>query len=98
MQTGDGTAPVGQVVDAFMMAPHIDSTIYVVRYNYTLKSQISIIDKIYKERKLNHPMVVLNDVKKEIGYGYGYGEDYINNGNKKSKLISIKSKVGDKIK
>lgn len=71
------TAPVGQVADAFSLAPYVDSTIFLIRYNYTLKAQISIIKGIFDHRKLNYPMIVLNDAKKQNhGYGYGYGYGY----------------------
>src|SRR3546814_13736533 len=36
------SAPVGLVADAFTLAPFIDSTIYLVRNNYTPKNTISI--------------------------------------------------------
>jgi capsular exopolysaccharide synthesis family protein len=89
------TAPVGQVVDAFMLAPYIDSTIYLVRYNFTPKPLLETIQKIYKERKLSHPMIVLNDAKEKKGYGYGYGDDDIK---KIEKLNLNKSKIRAKIK
>ncbi|AKD01938.1 tyrosine-protein kinase [Pontibacter korlensis] len=70
------TPPVGQVADAFTLAPLIDSSVFIIRYGYTHKSQIDIVDDIYKNKKLNHLMIVLNDAKKENGYGYGYAYGY----------------------
>lgn len=71
------TAPVGQVADALALTPYTDSCIYMVRYNYTTTSQIAIVDDLYKNKKVKHPMIVLNDAKKENGsYGYGYGYGY----------------------
>ncbi|WP_162051953.1 GumC family protein [Pontibacter pamirensis] len=71
------TAPVGQVADALALAPYSDSCIYLVRYNYTSKGQLAIVDDLYKNKKVKHPMIVLNDAKKENGsYGYGYGYGY----------------------
>ncbi|WP_161890515.1 GumC family protein [Pontibacter russatus] len=67
------TAPVGQVADALALAPYINSSIYVVRNNYTYKKQIKIIDDIYKNQKFKHAMIVVNGAKVEAGYGYGYG-------------------------
>jgi len=70
------SAPVGQVADTFMLAPYIDATIYLVRYKFTLKAQLNIIQDIYEKNKLKNPMIVLNDAKKQnssYGYGYGYG-------------------------
>lgn len=66
------TAPVGQVADAFALAPYIDLTLYVVRYNYTKRDQVDFIDDIGRNKKLSHPMIVLNDAKLVMGYGYGY--------------------------
>ncbi|MBF9253259.1 polysaccharide biosynthesis tyrosine autokinase [Pontibacter sp. 172403-2] len=89
------TAPVGQVTDAFTLAPYIDSSIYIVRYGYTFKSQLEIVDDVYKHKKLRHPMIVLNDAKKEnsygngygYGYGYGYGEDQKKNRGKSRRAV-----------
>ncbi|MEO8472293.1 MAG: polysaccharide biosynthesis tyrosine autokinase [Chryseolinea sp.] len=68
------TAPIGRVADAFSLGPLIDSTIYIVRNNYTSKEQLELVEDVYKNKKLAHPMIVLNDVKedKEHAYGYGY--------------------------
>jgi len=70
------TSPAGQVADAFTLAPLIDASIYIVRYNYTFKSQIAIVDDIYQNKKLSHPMIVLNDADMKEAYGYGYGYGY----------------------
>lgn len=66
------TPPVGQVADAFALASLSDSTIYIVRNNYTYKAQLDIINDIYINNKFNHPMIVLNDMKAENKYGYAY--------------------------
>lgn len=74
------TPPVGQVADAFTLSSLVDITIYLVRYNYTKKGQLTILKNIYKNKTLKHPMIVLNDAKEangsNYGYGYGYGYDY----------------------
>ncbi|WP_299702438.1 tyrosine-protein kinase [uncultured Pontibacter sp.] len=70
------SSPVGQVADTLALAPYIDSSLYIVRYNYTHKKQLQIIDDLYKSRKLKHPMIVLNDAKKSSSYGYSYGYGY----------------------
>ena len=59
------SAPVGQVADTFSLAPYIDVTVFVMRYNYTPKSQIDTINDIAVNQKLNHPLIVLNDARKE---------------------------------
>lgn len=74
------TAPVGQVSDAFTLNNFVDSTVYVVRYNYTFKEQIQIIKDVYENKKLRNLMIVMNDASpensKSYGYGYGYGYGY----------------------
>jgi tyrosine-protein kinase Etk/Wzc len=85
------TPPVGQVADAFTLNSFVDFTLYVVRYGYTQKAQLGIIKNIYKNKTLNHPMIVLNDAKEINGnnYGYGYGYGY---GQKKTKKSLFKSR------
>lgn len=86
------TAPVGLVADAFALSPYLDSTIYLVRRNYTPKDCLEIVDKIYREQKLKYPMIVLNDttIGKQHKYGYGYG--YTKNGQKPMKTKNSDSK------
>jgi capsular exopolysaccharide synthesis family protein len=80
------TAPVGKVADAFSLSSLIDSTIYVVRYNYTVKSQLELIEDIYVNKKLAHPMIVLNDAKEETAHAYGYGYNYGYERNKREEV------------
>jgi len=70
------TAPVGKVADAYSLSGHVDSTIYIVRYNYTSKHQLELIQDIYVNKKFAHPMIVLNDAKEETPHAYGYGYNY----------------------
>lgn len=75
------TPPVGKVSDALLLNKFADSTLYVVRYNQTLKSQLNIIESISAEYKLPRPYIVFNGVKfnkrgYRYGYGYGYGYGY----------------------
>ena len=68
------SAPVGQVADTFSLAPYIDVTIFVVRYNYTPKVHLDTINDIVTYEKLKHPLIVLNDARREnsdvLGYSY----------------------------
>jgi len=70
------TSPIGQVADAFSLNRLVDTCLYVIRYNYTFKEQINIVNDIYHNKKLSNIMVVLNDSKKQNSYGYGYGYYY----------------------
>lgn len=79
------SSPVGQVADAFSLVPHSDSSIYVVRHNFTGKNQLHILNDV--SDKLKYPMIVLNDAEIDNYRGYGYGYGYMNNSNRRLKLI-----------
>jgi len=83
------TAPVGKVSDAFSIGSLIDSTIYLVRYNYTQKAHLDLIEDIYRNKKLMHPMIVLNDVKEDATHAYGYGYSYGYKKSDKKEEVSI---------
>ncbi len=72
------SAPVGMVSDGISLAKYCNSTVYMVRHNYTLKKQISLINDLYTQNKLPRLSIVINDIKTNIGYGsyYGYGYGY----------------------
>ncbi len=72
------TSPVGQVADAFNLAPYADASIYLIRYNFTKKVQLNILEDICENNKLKNLMIVFNDAKKENmkSYGYGGGGEY----------------------
>lgn len=66
------TSPVGQVADAFSLAPYVDVSIYLVRYNYTNNYQLSILKDISDENKLKNLLVVFNDAKRDKNQKYNY--------------------------
>ena len=66
--------PIGLVTDAALIIPHVDATLFVVRWNYTLKKTLRQITDLVKNKKINNLSVVFNGVKHGVGYGgYGYG-------------------------
>lgn len=71
------TAPVGQVSDALIIEEFADVTCYVMRQNYTFKSQLNIVNDLQKYRKVKQLYLVVNDIELHTnsitGYGYGYG-------------------------
>ncbi|HTF19833.1 MAG TPA: polysaccharide biosynthesis tyrosine autokinase [Chryseolinea sp.] len=77
------TAPIGKVADAFSLGSIIDSTVYLVRSNYTSKANIELVDDIYENKKLPHPMIVVNDVHQDSKQQYGYGYSYSSQKKKK---------------
>jgi tyrosine-protein kinase Etk/Wzc len=72
------TSPAGLVAEAFTLNRLVDYTIYVVRYNYTYKSQLNIVRNANRQKSLKNLMIVMNDAKQQNGqnYGYGYGYGY----------------------
>jgi tyrosine-protein kinase Etk/Wzc len=77
--------PVGLVSDALLIEKYADVTLYVVRQNYTLKSQLGIINDLVRSKKIKRAYLVINDIQTKkagyygyggYGYGYGYGHGY----------------------
>jgi tyrosine-protein kinase Etk/Wzc len=66
--------PLHLVTDAMILAPHCDLTLYMVRHNFTPKSELKFIDAVYKEMKLPNMHVVFNGI--EMDNRYGYSLDY----------------------
>ncbi|MBT0812306.1 polysaccharide biosynthesis tyrosine autokinase [Litoribacter ruber] len=68
------TSPVGQVADTFNISSYADSSLYIIRYNYSRKLDLDIIEEVHQSHKLKNPMIVLNDsTNKRSKYGYEYG-------------------------
>ena len=78
------TPPIGLVSDAMKPLQKADFPIYVVKANYSKRSYIYNIDKLYNENNLRYLSIILNNVDPSITgagksrghtYGYGYGYD-----------------------
>ncbi|MBG6236984.1 capsular exopolysaccharide synthesis family protein [Pedobacter sp. CAN_A7] len=66
--------PLHLVTDAMILAPLCDITLYMVRHNFTPKSELKFVDAVYKEMKLPNMHVVFNGI--EMDNRYGYSLDY----------------------
>jgi Mrp family chromosome partitioning ATPase len=66
------SAPVGQVADAFSLSRFSDITTYIMRYNFSESQAITFINEQKREKKLKNPVIVLNDAKTKMSYGYDY--------------------------
>ena len=77
------TAPVDPVIDAYIISPQCDATLFVVRHGKTPKTILQMLDDNIKVKALNNISIVFNGVKSRglvkgaFGYGYGYGYEYI---------------------
>ncbi len=70
------TPPVGLVSDAILLSHMADTTMFVIRQDYTNKNALKFTLEQLSENNLKNPAVVLNDInskKTRYGYGYGYG-------------------------
>ena len=70
------TPPIGLVSDAQTLAGYADVTLFIVRQKYTLKYQAHMVEDMRITRKIKNIGIVLNDVKREKAYGYGYTYRY----------------------
>ena len=70
------TPPIGLVTDARTLMHFADTSIYVLRADYSKKGFLRSIEKLSKE-DIPGLGILLNDVKmSRNGYGYGYSYGY----------------------
>jgi len=70
--------PVSLVTDGIITGRHADVNLFVVRFRYSSKEQIKVINELELKKTLPNVALVLNDAVKE---NFGYGS-YYNNRNK----------------
>jgi len=90
-------APVGLVSDALLLEKFADITFYVLRQNYTYKSQLNIVNDLKNNNKVKNLYLLVNDIKAQDGngyggYGYGYGYGGYVDDEKKSRFSWFKKK------
>lgn len=71
--------PMAIVSDALVIYPHVNTTLLVVRYNYTPTEVFETLLTDLKARDIRKINIVLNDISlsnSRYGYGYGYGYAY----------------------
>ncbi len=90
--------PNGLVTDAALISEYAEATLYLVRYNYTLRDHLKRIRDLNRTRRFANLSVVFNAVNYGAGYGYGYGYGgygygYYDN-DKESKMRSTVNQLG----
>ncbi|HEV7349171.1 GumC family protein [Telluribacter sp.] len=65
--------PFGLVTDSAIISEHTDATLYLVRFNYTMRDHLRHIGELSRSRRFANLSVVFNGVNYGAGYGYGYG-------------------------
>ena len=83
------TPPLHLVTDGFILAPMCDTCLYLVRHNFTPKSELKFIEESFQSNKLPNMGLIFNGVNMDIRYGYSidYGY-YSDQATKKSALTS----------
>lgn len=66
------TPPTGLVADAFLLNKFASNSIFVICAGKTKKDDLSNINELCENGKLNNPGIVLNGVKMPKRYGYYY--------------------------
>lgn len=69
------SAPAGKVSDPFVTNRFVDLTVYVVKADFTTRSEIDFLNELHEEGKINNLAVVINGTRNRESYTYGYGED-----------------------
>lgn len=66
-------SPMGLVSEFKIIMGHLDVTLYVVRQGHTRRGMLRSVNDLFREGKIAHVNMILNDVKAGQGYGDGYG-------------------------
>jgi capsular exopolysaccharide synthesis family protein len=79
------TSPVGLVSDAKSLAPYVDCSLFVSRFNYTPTATFKEVMADIDTNVFNKMGIIFNGVDIDSGYGYsGYGYGYGNSTPKQS--------------
>jgi capsular exopolysaccharide synthesis family protein len=70
------TAPVQIVSDTLSFSHIADVTVFVVKYDYTDKSNLVQSNNFIKKEQLKNVGILINSVNMKNAYGYGYGLSY----------------------
>lgn len=70
------TPPLGLVADALELSHYADATIYMIRFDYTKKGMLQLVNAKYKNGEVKNISFVLNFYKYKARYGYDYGYGY----------------------
>jgi tyrosine-protein kinase Etk/Wzc len=65
--------PVGLVADAMALGRLADTSIFVIRHNYSHRSSLQLLNDLRSAKKLPNLALVINGIKNDKSSGYGYG-------------------------
>ena len=82
------TPPVAIVSDTLLITRFVDINLFIVRQRYSSKNTLELINELFKDEKLKHMAIIINDISLTgyygygirygyyKGYGYSYGKNY----------------------
>jgi capsular exopolysaccharide synthesis family protein len=68
------TSPIGSVIDANMLIRYSDIVLLVVKANAAEKVYLENFNKLRRDKGIKSAGIILNQVKVEDSYSYGYGD------------------------
>ncbi len=83
------TAPIGIVSDAKSLAPYVDCTLFMVRYNFTLKSKMAAVAETIRDSFFRKSGVIFNGIEQDSFYPYYYYDHYSYSENAQSEGLVI---------
>ncbi|MGX5857985.1 GumC family protein [Dyadobacter jiangsuensis] len=90
--------PYGLVTDSALIAEHVDATLYIVRFNYTILDHLKRIGDLQRARRFNNLSVIFNGVNYGAGYGYGYGYGGYGYGYYSEESLPASKSVGSRLR
>ncbi|WP_160715485.1 GumC family protein [Chitinophaga solisilvae] len=92
-------SPIGMVSDAKSLASVVDCTLFVVRYNFTLKSKLMPVSENIKEGYFKKMGLIFNGIEYDTFYPYYYYDQYSykENRDKKKNWVSFIRKTAKRI-
>jgi capsular exopolysaccharide synthesis family protein len=92
-------SPIGIVSDAKSISPHVDCALFVVRYNFTLKSKLVSVAESLRKGFFKKMAIVFNGIEQDTFHSYYYYDHYSYTDNKQrnrtwsSLLKKIKQRI-----
>jgi capsular exopolysaccharide synthesis family protein len=68
-------APLAMVTDGFVMSRLVDLNIFILRYGFSQKHQVEMINQYASKEMINNPAILVNDIKFN-GFGSSYYKNY----------------------
>jgi tyrosine-protein kinase Etk/Wzc len=83
------TPPIQLVTDALILTKYCDTNLYVIRQDYTYRSQFKYVNQLCNDESVKNLHIIFNGVKAQAGYGdqKKYAYDYYTKDKPKSRLF-----------